>query len=51
MIDSIDAYLVGLEFSEKELKSMPYRGFLYSGIVLMSALCLTFLGLMVADLS
>ncbi len=49
MIESIDGYLIGLEFSEEELQAISYRGFLYSGIGLMSVISLTFLALMIVN--
>lgn len=45
MIESIDGYLIGLDFDEEELKAISYRGYLYGGIALMGAVIFTFAAL------
>jgi len=49
MIQSIDAYLVGLEFNQEELEAISHRGYLYGAIFFASLLLLFALGLLTID--
>lgn len=47
MVYFIDAFLVGLEFSQEELEAISHRRFLYVGIGIMIAINIAFIPLVI----
>lgn len=51
MIDSIDSYLIGLDFDVEELQAIRHRGPLYFGITSVTLFALLFTALAIANIT